>query len=254
MVDRHFSHPDLADLYDYFSHWRVSPQDDFYLDLVMGARSVLDVGCGTGKLQRVARERGHTGRLVGLDPAEAMLEVGRRDRDDIEWTLGDLVSGPYDGEAGGLFEDEFDLIVMSGHAFQVFLTDGDVRANLAAARRAITADGRFVFETRNPAARGWEAWSPERVRTVDGPGGKRATCVHRLREVDGELVTFTSDYSVEDWAEPQVVHSTLRFLGAERLNAFLAEAGFRVSAQYGYWDHGPLTDTSQEIITFARPA
>ena len=52
----------------------------------------------TGKLHRVARERGHTGRLVGLDPAEAMLEVGRRDRDDVEWILGDLVEGPYDGK------------------------------------------------------------------------------------------------------------------------------------------------------------
>lgn len=254
MVDRHFSVPSLADLYDYFSHWQVSPQDDFYLDLVMDARSVLDVGCGTGKLHRVARERGHTGRLVGLDPADAMLEVGRRDRTDIEWTSGDLVAGPYDDQAEPLGEGEFDLIVMSGHAFQVFTTDEELRANLAAARRALTADGRFVFETRNPAVRGWEAWSPERVRTVEGPGGLKATCVHRLREVEGELVTFTSDYSVEGWAEPLASRSTLRFLGAERLNAFLAEAGLAVSAQYGYWDRSPLTDTSQEIITFARPA
>ncbi len=173
MVDRHFSQPDLAELYDYFNFWRCSPQDDFYLDLVMDARSVLDVGCGTGKLQRVARERGHTGRLVGLDPADAMLEVGRRDRDDVEWTLGDLVHGPYDGEAGGPYEAEFDLVVMTGHAFQVFLTDDGLREFLAAVRRALTEDGRFVFETRNPAARGWEAWTPERVRTVDGPEGAR---------------------------------------------------------------------------------
>lgn len=253
MVDRHFSIPTLAELYDHFSHWQVSPQDDFYLDLVMDARSVLDVGCGTGKIQRVARERGHTGRLVGLDPAEAMLEVGRRDRDDIEWTLGDLVAGPYDGGTEPLGEGAFDLVFMSGHAFQVFTTDEALRANLAAVRRVLSEDGRFVFETRNPAVRGWEAWSPERVRTVDGPGGLKATCVHRLREVEGDLVTFTSDYSVQGWAEPEVAHSTLRFLDAERLNAFLAEAGLSVSAQYGYWDRAPLTPTSQEIITFARP-
>ncbi|WP_017580297.1 class I SAM-dependent DNA methyltransferase [Nocardiopsis valliformis] len=254
MVDRHFSHPDLAELYDYFSHWQVSPQDDFYLDLVMNARSVLDVGCGTGKILRVARKRGHTGRLVGLDPANAMLDVAKEDRDDIEWTLGDLVAGSYGGEAEPLQEGGFDLVFMSGHAFQVFLTDDDVRANLTAVRRLLAEDGRFVFETRNPAARGWEAWSPERVRTVDGPDGFKATCVHRLREVAGDLVTFTSDYSVEGWAEPEVVHSTLRFLDAERLNTFLAEAGLKVSAQYGYWDRSPLTDTSPEIITFTRLA
>ncbi|MBE1458352.1 SAM-dependent methyltransferase [Nocardiopsis terrae] len=254
MVDRCFSHPDLAELYDYFDHWQVSPQDDFYLDLVMGARSVLDVGCGTGKIQRVARERGHTGRLVGLDPAEAMLEVGRRERDDIEWILGDLVAGPYEGEAEPLEEGGFDLVIMSGHAFQVFLTDEEVHANLAAVRRVLTDDGRFVFETRNPAVRGWEAWNPERARTVAGPDGHRATCVHRLRGVEGDLVTFTSGFSVEGWAQSQVSRSTLRFLDAETLNVLLAGAGLAVSAQYGYWDRSPLTGTSPEIITFARPA
>ncbi len=254
MVDRHFSRTELAELYDYFNHWNVSPQNDFYIDLVMQADSVLDVGCGTGKLHRVARERGHTGRLVGLDPAEAMLEVGRRDRDDVEWILGDLVEGPYDGETEPLKKGTFDLIIMSGHAFQVFITDEELRANLASIRRILSEDGRFVFETRNPAVRGWQAWSPERVRTVDGPEGRRATCVHRLREVQGDLVTFTSDYSVEDWDEPQVSRSTLRFPDAETVNGFLAEASLRVSAQYGYWDRSPLTEKSAEIITFARPA
>ena len=143
---------------------------------------------------------------------------------------------------------------MSGHAFQVFITDEELRANLASIRRILSEDGRFVFETRNPAVRGWQAWSPERVRTVDGPEGRRATCVHRLREVQGDLVTFTSDYSVEDWDEPQVSRSTLRFPDAETVNGFLAEASLRVSAQYGYWDRSPLTEKSAEIITFARPA
>lgn len=245
MVDRHFSQPDLAELYDYFNFWRCSPQDDFYLDLVMDARSVLDVGCGTGKLQRVARERGHTGRLVGLDPADAMLEVGRRGRDDVEWTLGDMHTRS--------FEDEFDLVVMTGHAFQVLLTDDELREFLAAVHRALTDDGRFVFETRNPAVRGWEAWTPERVRTVAGPGGRKATCVHRLENVEGDLVTFTSSYTIEGWGAPGYSRSTLRFLDADTLNGFLAEAGLGVSAQYGYWDRSPLTDASAEILTFARP-
>ncbi|KOX15875.1 trans-aconitate 2-methyltransferase [Nocardiopsis sp. NRRL B-16309] len=251
MVDRHFSHPDLAELYDYFSFWRCSPQDDFYLDLVMGARRVLDVGCGTGKLQRVARERGHGGRLVGLDPARAMLEVARRGRGDVEWVLGDLARGPEDGSC---LEGGFDLVVMSGHAFQVFTTDEELRAHLAAVRRVLTARGRFVFETRNPGARGWRAWDPELVRTVRGPGGRLARCVHRLVGVESDLVTFTSDYSVQGWQGTLGSRSTLRFLDAPALNGFLAEAGLRVSAQYGYWDRRPLTATSQEIITFARPA
>jgi len=246
MVDHVFSDTALARLYDVFHDWGCSPDDDFYLDLVMSARSVLDVGCGTGLLQRVARERGHTGRLVGLDPADAMLEVGRGDRDDVEWTLGDLSSER--------FEDEFDLVVMTGHAFQVLTRDDELRTALAAVRRALTDQGRFVFETRNPAARGWEAWRPRRTRTVTGPDGSEATSVHRLEGVDGDLVTFSTAFTCSAWGDA-VRHSrsTLRFLDADALRGFLSEAGLEVTAQYGDWDRGPLTDAAPEIITFARP-
>ena len=120
--------------------------------LVLSAKSVLDVGCGTGELLRLARQAGHTGRLCGLDPAEAMLEQARK-RWDVEWVHGDLSAVDWDRE--------FDLIVMTGHAFQVLVEDAQLRTSLAAIRTPLTDDGRFVFETRNPSARGWEAWTPD---------------------------------------------------------------------------------------------
>ena len=58
---------------------------------------------------------------------------------------------------------------MTGHAFQVLVEDDKLRASLAAIRSALTEDGRFVFETRNPSARGWEAWTPDNaVEIVHG--------------------------------------------------------------------------------------
>jgi SAM-dependent methyltransferase len=56
----------------------------FYLPLVMEAASVLDVGCGTGMLLRRARAEGHAGRLCGLDPAAAMLDVAREAGEGVE--------------------------------------------------------------------------------------------------------------------------------------------------------------------------
>ncbi|MGW8532299.1 class I SAM-dependent methyltransferase [Nocardiopsis sp. NPDC055824] len=246
MVDNVFSDAAMAELYDVFHPWGLAPDDAFYIDLVMSARSVLDVGCGTGLLQREARRRGHTGRLVGLDPADAMLEVGRCDRGDVEWVLGDLATTS--------FENEFDLVVMTGHAFQVLTTDEELRSALAAVRRALAEDGRFVFETRNPAARGWEAWRPSRTRTVTGPDGAEATSVHRLEGVEGDLVTFTTAYSSTAWGgEVRHSRSTLRFPDFGALDALLAGAGLEVRARYGDWARGPLTDASEEIITCAVP-
>ena len=121
MVDRFFSEVRLAALYDALCKGR--PDFGFYLPLVMSAKSVLDVGCGTGALLHAAREAGHVGRLCGLDPAEGMLQQARG-RSDIEWRVGRL--GPV------TWEHEFDLIVMTGHAFQVLVDDHELRSALAA--------------------------------------------------------------------------------------------------------------------------
>ena len=241
MVDRLFSEPILTDLYDAFCAGR--EDFGFYLPLVMSAKSVLDVGCGTGELLRLAREAGHTGRLCGLDPADAMLAHGRK-RPDMEWVLGDLSSVDW--------REEFDLVVMTGHAFQVLVEDEQLRESLASIRSALAPDGRFVFETRNPLARGWEKWVPENAVEISH-GGSVFRMAHQVEEpVAGDVVSFTTTYTSPDWDRPQVSRSTLRFLDADDLAAFLDGAGLEIVEQFGDWDRRPFTATSPEIITVTK--
>ena len=243
MVDYQFSEPSLAELYDAFCAGR--EDFDFYLPLVMSAKSVLDVGCGTGELMRLARKAGHVGRLCGLDPAEAMLEQARKRR-DVDWVHGDLSSVDW--------HRAFDLIVMTGHAFQVFVEDDQLRASLAAIRTALTNDGRFVFETRNPLAQGWEAWTPDNAVEISH-GGRVVRMAHQVETpVVGDTVSFTATYTSPSWDQPLVSRSILRFLDADSLSEFLSAAGLIIEEQYGDWDRQPLTDTSPEIITVARHA
>jgi SAM-dependent methyltransferase len=245
MVDRSFADPSLAALYDALNPW--GPGDDFCLELVMSAEAVLDVGCGTGRLLARARAGGHHGRLMGIDPAAAMLARARRGEPGVEWVLGDLRSRQWRGE--------FDLVVMTGHAFQVLVGDEDLRTALRAVRAALRDDGRFVFETRNPAARAWEAWTPERVREVGDAQGAVVRVWHEVeRPVVGDRVTFTETFEGGPWDRPVVSRSTLRFLDTEAVSGYLRAAGFRIEEQYGDWGRGPLTQASPEIITVARPA
>jgi SAM-dependent methyltransferase len=240
--DRLFVEPKLAALYDPVCEGRKDL--DFYLPLVMAAPRVLDVGCGTGMLLRLAREAGHKGRLVGLDPAVGMLGVAKQ-RQDIEWVLGDLDTVRWDRQ--------FDLIVMTGHAFQVLLDDDELCRSLTAIRDALHEDGRFVFETRNPLVREWENWQWTGVIEVEQDGtivrisGGRPTA-------EGEYVSFVNTYSSQAWEQPEVSHSTLRFLDRPSLATFLEGAGLAVETQYGDWDGSPFRDTSLEIITVAKRA
>jgi SAM-dependent methyltransferase len=244
MVDLLFSDAGLAALYD-----TMHPPDQradfaFYLPLIMTAEAVLDVGCGTGALLREARKRGHQGRLCGLDPAEGMLAQARQ-RTDIEWIQGDLTSAARNGE--------FDLVVMTGHAFQMLIEDAELRAALAAIRSALTKDGRLAFETRNPSARAWANWTKAPLEIVGSNSSGTKRVIEITTPFDGQVLSFTQTFTTPDRSEPLVSHSTLRFLDAPTLSSFLSAAGLVIEAQFGDWDRRPLTDSAREIITIARP-
>ena len=58
--------------------------------------------------------------------------------------------------------------VHDANVAQVFLTDDDWQATLRVTRQALRPGGHLVFETRDPARRAWEQWTPELTRTVVG--------------------------------------------------------------------------------------
>ncbi|CAA9221479.1 MAG: hypothetical protein AVDCRST_MAG41-524 [uncultured Corynebacteriales bacterium] len=230
------SYDDVEDarLYDVQNPW--GPGDEFYRSLVPPDGDVLDVGCGTGRLLTRLREDGSRGRLVGLDPGAGMLAVAR-ETPGIEWVRGHLRPGAYDAE--------FDLVTMTGHAFQELRTDAEVDGVLRGMRDAVRPGGRIAFETRDPAAREWERWHGASFEVpYDGAAVRISYEVH---SVDGELVSFTETTDGGRWHR-QADPATLRFLAADALDRHLAGAGLRVVARYGDWDRSP---TGPEIITVA---
>ena len=233
MVERQFIEDGLAALYDVFHPPEERDDYAFYFKLVMSACSVLDVGCGTGALLRRAREVGHSGRLCGLDPASGMLDPARQ-RNDIDWVQGDLSLVDWD--------HEFNLIVMTGHAFQELTEDDEIRVALASIQRALTADGRFVFETRNPLVRGWEAWATAYSGEVRDASGTLVRREHRLKlPVDGEVVHFTTTYSSPvERADGQPRQPALPLSRAT--GRFPGRRGLSHRAAAGDWDGEAFSD------------
>lgn len=238
-----YSDDEAAALYDVLNPWRADY--DFYLPLVMDAASVLDVGCGTGTLLHRAREMGHTGRLCGIDPNRAMLARARR-RSGIEWLEATATAMAW--------HRQFDLAVMTGHAFQCLVSDDALRDSLAEIGRALVPGGRFAFETRNPRARAWEGWTPAHATDVVDPAGRLIRVWHEVESVAGDIVTFTETTSDLDGAALRVERASLRFLDAGTLVGFLTDAGFAIEAQYGSWPREPIDPVISEIVTIAWTA
>lgn len=242
-----YSDEEAAALYDVLSPWDAGrfASDAFYDDLVMNAGSVLDVGCGTGSMMAQARQRGHRGRLTGLDPDRAALDRARARCPQAEWVQGVAARASWVGE--------FDLATMTSHAFQFLVTDDELGASLDAIKAALRDGGLFAFETRHPQARAWLDWNPSQVTDVRDAAGRALRTWHEVESVDGDVVTFTETTAAAGTGTVlRVDRARLRFLDVPDLNGFLTEAGFVIEAQYGDWDRSPVTKDSREIITLAR--
>jgi hypothetical protein len=170
-----------------------------------------------------------------------MLDQARV-RTGIEWVETDAASAARDRE--------FDLAVMAGHAFQVFIGDDELRESLRAIRAALTDGGRFAFETRHPQARAWQGWKSS--FEARNPEGDLVLVSYAAQELTGDVVRVTETLSGRWWDRPRAESGLLRFLDPGTLNALLHESGLVVDQQFGDWRRGPLTSDSEEIITIAR--
>jgi ubiquinone/menaquinone biosynthesis C-methylase UbiE len=99
------------------------------------SQAVLDVACGTGIVARTVADwqRGQ-GRVVGLDLSEAMLQVARRVRPEIEWRHGDAARLP--------FPDRTFDVALCQMAFMFFPDRTQVLSEMA---RVVTPGGTVAF-------------------------------------------------------------------------------------------------------------
>lgn len=232
-----YTDPALVDFYDLENGW--AGDMDYCATLARDAGSVLDLGCGTGVFLTAI----DVPRKVGVDRADAMLKVARErpGGEDVAWIEGDARSVR--------LEQRFDLVVLTGHAFQVFLTPDDQRAALATIAAHLGPGGRFVFDTRNPERREWEEWQPHNsLRRVEHSehGLVKAWNAASHDPATG-LVTYRTHYRLPDGRELSA-SSRIRFTGRAELAEMIEEAGLRVDRWLGDWRGAPFAERSKEII------
>lgn len=253
----------MAELYDFYvSDW--PGEIEFYCELVEEVgkpdRSLLDVGCGTGRV--LLRLAPFLSRAVGLDLSADMLAIARQKASDfplVNWMQADMRS--FD------LGEKFSLAIIPGHAFQFMLDPGAQLDCLNTIRRHllpegflvvhldhqdmgwlgdITSEKKGVFEKNRlltgpgleHAIQIWHAWSYER-------SSQTATLVSRLEAIgrDGHVI--------EHWETgPTRLHCLFLF----EMEHLVRRAGFDVEALYGDFYKQPLQDTSTEMVWVLRPA
>jgi SAM-dependent methyltransferase len=238
-MDALYDDPALARFYDWDNPW---PADfDWFLTLISSARSVLDLGCGTGIFSVALAERG--AKVVGVDPAAAMLDIarGRPGGEAVRWIQ---------AQAQGLdLGRHFEAVVMTGHAFQTLLTAPDRAACLATIARHLAPGGRFFFDSRNPEAREWEQWRPDATSAVlphpDLGQVERWNSAEETEEPG--VIAYQTHYRLQDGRHWQA-RSRIAFPGFDALQSAIAAAGLRVDRWYGDPAGGPIRPTCPDFI------
>ncbi len=239
-LDRHYKHEKLTAIYDFDSGW--SPDRQFYLELANAPKmDILDIGCGTGLLANEYAARGHI--VTGVDPAESMLQVAREKfyGDEIEW----VQSFAQDID----LEDTFDLIVMTGHAFQVLQTDDDVIDTFRTVYEHLKLDGLFVFESRNPAIDWEKSWNYD--LEIELPTDDVVKESRRFVSMEDNKLSFELRYQFD--AELLISNSTLRFWTELEIRNHLESTQLRAEKILGDWTGNPFNEAdSEEMIFFVR--
>jgi ubiquinone/menaquinone biosynthesis C-methylase UbiE len=236
--DQLYRDPQLADFYDLENNW--GKDDDYCRNLAATASSVLDLGCGTGRLATalVSDKRS----VVGVDPAGAMLSIARAKTDRVNWIEADARELRLDRR--------FDLILLTGHAFQVFTNEADQIAVLNTIAKHLTPNGRFTFDSRNPLAKEWLEWGPEESRRnlIHPHHGEIEAwnTVHQNQAT--ENVTYHSHYLVSTTGQLFSAESSIRFTPKVQLATMIVDCGLAVDQWLGDWDGNNFTPDSPEII------
>ncbi len=230
----------FVQFYDLENGW--GDDTRYCAELASTAHSILDLGCGTGLLATHLATGGKR-RVVGVDHAAAMLRAARArpQSETVRWVEGDVRNL----DLGQTFE----LVVMTGHAFQCLLLREDRAALFATIRKHLAPGGHFIFDSRNPAGREWLEWNETDVRRLQHSALGPVTAWNTASQNPATgLVHYDTYYRLQNSGKLLSTRCALAFPPREEIDDLLSAAGLRVKRWLGSWLGEDWTPNAPEII------
>jgi SAM-dependent methyltransferase len=257
------SAPFIPEFYDHVVPYATREDVAFYVDMArQQGGPVLELGCGTGRVLIPTARAGIE--IVGLDAADGMLEACRRRLRAEPLEVQRRVSLQRGDMRDFQLARQFRLISIPFRPFQHLITVEAQLGCLAAVRRHLAPDGRFVFDIFNPSVHRL-AQPADGVETDEEPpftlpDGRTVIRRHRFLERDLVNQVSTSElvYHVAhtDGRQERLVHRLrMRYIFRFEAEHLLARTGFAVEHVYADFKRSPYgSQYPGDLVFVARVA
>lgn len=186
-----------------------------------GAKSILNLGCGTGRHDVSFEKMGYS--VCGVDLSATMLAEARKRAipGKLEFFEGDVRTVD--------LGRKFDVVVSLFHVMSYQTTDNDIFSVFCTAGRHLATGGVFIFDfwhgpgvLNDPPVIRVKRLEDESVRVVRiaEPVMKKGKNV-----VDVNYQVLTLDKNSHQWSELQEIHS-MRYFFLQEIEGYLLNAGF----------------------------
>lgn len=209
------------------------------------ARTLLDLGCGTGRHAGLLQNLGYD--ICGVDMSAAMLEEARRTQPAITFHQGDARTFRLDRK--------FDVVVSLFHVASYQTSNADFAAYLQTARSLLAPGGVFIFDFwYGPAVLA----DPPRVRVKRLEG--EDIRILRIAEPHHDSLRNTVDVQYQVQIESaagrrQLSESHLmRYFFAPEIELFLQNGGMKLDKLTAWLEDRPPTSADWGACAVARPA
>lgn len=240
-----------AALYDTGNHRaQITGDLEFYMWMIPADASVLEVGCGTGRVTIALAERGNL--VTGVDLSQEMLDVFQNKLKELSGCVDRIQLHRMDMRHLNLGQT-YDWIIFPFRAFQALTSHEDRLACLSAVSQHMTKTSTAILTLFNPKRSILDTWGKKGIldfEQVEEATGRR---IRRYQDqmwhdADKQIIAARLRYEIYD---NDTTVETLRddlelgYLYPDQCNSLFAQCNMVVEDSFGHYDRRALSEDEQ---------